>query len=122
MKVYLSGGMRSGWQDRVKKNCPDIDFIDPRAHGLGDPDQYTLWDLLGVSVCDILFAYMEDDNPSGFGLTFEVGYAKALGKRIVLVDEQMHKYMAIVRASADVVLSSLDEGIELLCSLNLLYE
>ena len=31
---------------------------------------------------------MQKDNPSGFGLTLEIGYAAALGKQIILVDEK----------------------------------
>ena len=69
MKVYLSGGMRSGWQDKVIAECPGLEFIDPRDHGLHSSMEY----MLSVRRCDILFAYLEKDNPSGLGLALEVG-------------------------------------------------
>jgi nucleoside 2-deoxyribosyltransferase len=97
-------------------------FIDPSLHGLDDPAQYTPWDLLGIETCDVVFAYMEEDNPSGYGLSLEVGYARALGKLVILVDAKMDDRMAIVRATANIVLNSLDEGRAFLCSLKSLYE
>lgn len=29
MKIYLSGGMHSGWQQRVKRACPGPEYLDP---------------------------------------------------------------------------------------------
>ena len=104
--VYLSGGMRGeDWQSRVIQKCGDLDFVNPRQHGLDSADRYTPADLLGVKRCDVLLAYMADDNPSGIGLALEVGYALALGKTVVLVDRSegdREKYMAIVRQAAQV--------------------
>jgi len=63
---------------------------------------------------------MEQDNPSGYGLATEIGYARGLGKTVILVDErsqadeQFSQYFAIVREMSDVVLDSLEEGIALL--------
>ena len=118
MKIYLAGGMKSGWQKKVKRACRafDVIFFDPCSHGLSDPAQYTLWDLDRIHQCDILFGFMETTNPSGHGLSAEIGYAHGLGKKIILVDEKSDRYMAIVREIADVVLSSLQDGIVFLKS------
>lgn len=121
MLVYLSGGMKSGWQDVIMQTVTALRYIDPRQHGLDNPDQYTLWDLEGVRQCDIVFAYLETSNPSGIGLALEIGYAKALGKQIILVDEQQDRRFAIARSCANVVLSTLDDGLTLLRSMERLH-
>lgn len=124
MNVYLSGGMRSNWQDKVRASCPLSQgvYIDPRKHGLDDPSSYAAWDLAGVKKSDIVFAYMEANNPSGVGLSLEVGYAKALGKLIIFADEKNDRRMAIVRAIADIVVEGLPAGIKVLASFIELFE
>jgi nucleoside 2-deoxyribosyltransferase len=118
MKVYLSGGFHSDWQHIVKVSCPDIKYIDPKINGLRTPASYTLWDMMGIKECDILFAYLEEDNPSGIGLAFEIGFAKGLGKTTVLVNKKDDKYTAILEYGADVNFTTLQEGIELLKALS----
>lgn len=82
--------------------------------------QYTLWDMHHIRSADILFGYMEKDNPSGYGLATEIGYAKGLGKTVILIDEksradkQFSQYFTMVREVADIVLDSLGEGINIL--------
>ena len=86
-KVYLAGGMKSGWQDAlISSYGSEFIFIDPRTHGFTSEVEYTAWDLAAVDSCDILFACMEHDNPSGFGMMLEIGYARALGKKIIFVE------------------------------------
>ena len=121
-KVYLSGGMNEGnWQKKVIDSVGEgYTFFNPREHELEDSKQYVLWDLYYVDKCDIVFAYMENSNPSGYGLTLELGYAKALNKPIILVDEKskqkndFSRYFRIVRETSNVVFDNLDEGIQLL--------
>lgn len=120
LKVFLSGRIDSSWQDKVIKEIPSLEYFDPRSHRLNTPTEYAAWDIHHVRIADILFGYMEKDNPSGYGLATEIGYAKGLGKTIILVDErsgvdsQFKGNFAIVRELADVVLNSLDDGISLL--------
>jgi len=84
------------------------------------PAHYTAWDLSHIKASDILFACMDKDNPSGYGLALEIGYAKALGKTVILVDEksseneEFRRYFAIAKETADVYFESLDEGINFL--------
>jgi len=119
-KVFLSGRLESNWQDKVIAEVPNLEYFDPRSHGLHGPTQYAIWDKYHVRSADILFGYMEQDNPSGYGLATEIGYARGLGKTVILVDErsqadeQFSQYFAIVREMSDVVLDSLEEGIALL--------
>ncbi|WP_343638994.1 nucleoside 2-deoxyribosyltransferase domain-containing protein [Roseateles sp.] len=115
--VYLAGGMKSHWQDRVIAAFPDVDFIDPRSHGLLDEKAYTEWDLNGVARSDLVLAYMDSANPSGFGLNLEVGFAKASGVPIWYVCEdttQRQRYFGMVRACANRCFDSLDHAIEAL--------
>lgn len=120
MKVYLSGGMQSGWQQVVTQAVPRHTYLNPCEHGLSEPSQYTLWDLMAIDASDLVFAYLEEGNPSGFGLCIEIGYAKKAKKYIVFVNENTSKYLKIVEQCADIVILSLQEGINILCSLSIL--
>jgi len=113
MKVYLAGGLKSGWQDRIKKrlSLEGVVWIDPRNHNLTDQDQFTPVDIAGIEATDVLFAYLEKDNPGGYDLAFEIGYARALGKPVVLVLPEPRKYFRMPVAAADVVFESMEEGI-----------
>ncbi len=121
--VYLAGGLRSNWQESIITKCCDtkLHFFNPKKHNLElDPKLYTTWDLFYVSKCDILFAYMENDNPSGIGLSIEIGFAKGLGKTIILVDEKSNenkdfaRYFKIIRECSNVVFNELESGIAFL--------
>lgn len=122
-KVYLAGGMNeSNWQKKVIEtiNSENFVFYNPREHSLTNSTEYTFWDLFYVKQSDILFAYMQSDNPSGIGLTLEVGYARALDKSIILVDERSKNdetfanRFKIVRESSTIVFDNLEDGINFL--------
>jgi len=107
-RIYLAGGLVSNWQDTVIQAVPAARFLDPRTHGLRSPAAFTSWDLAAIRRCDILFAYLEANNPGGYALSLEMGFAKALGKHIVLVDEKsaadpgVARVLTMVHATADV--------------------
>jgi nucleoside 2-deoxyribosyltransferase len=115
--VYLAGGFKSGWQTELMKELPEYDYFDPRLHGLVNKSEYTAWDLEAVRRCDLLFAYIESKNPGGYALALEVGYAKALGKFVVLVDEKsasdasVGRYLEMISQTADVTFNKLQDGI-----------
>ena len=120
-KVFLSGGFQTNWQSRVIEAANDkFIFFNPKEHDLEHSDFYTTWDIHFVKECDILFAYMEESNPSGYGLAFELGVAYSLNKTIILVDEKSKeeptfaKYFRILYKPSGVVLRNLTEGIDYL--------
>jgi hypothetical protein len=114
LKVYLAGGMKGSWQKEVVDTIgvmnPRFEFLDPRDNATDIPDQYTAWDMLALRRCDVVFGYMEHDNPSGIGLAFEFGVARALGLTTILVIDPKHpmfRRFGIVRAGAEVVFDNL---------------
>lgn len=124
--VYLAGGMATKWRETIKKDLGDrFVYFDPIDHELNTPSHYTAWDLHHVRLSNLVFAYMESSNPSGLGLALEIGYAKALAKTIILVDEKsqtsesFNRRFSIVRESSDIVVESLSEGIHLLSKYHL---
>jgi nucleoside 2-deoxyribosyltransferase len=118
--VYLAGGHRNPWRQRVVAEVTAFRYRDPSAHGIKEARAYTAWDLEAVKSSDILFAYFEAGNPSGYGLALEVGYAAALGKHIIFVDEKSEaepsvgRYLNIVKETSDVHFKTLEEGIDYL--------
>jgi hypothetical protein len=118
--VYLSGSPHGDWQEEVMEKVPDLKYINPKAHHLVSPAAYTVWDLLGIKLSDVMFAYLSRDNPSGIDLALEVGYAKALGKTVIFVDEGSGIYSEIIRHTVDVWTSGLDTGINLLRKMTLM--
>ena len=123
-KVYLAGGLVSNWRESIMEEFGHaFEFFNPQDHGLENcSKQYTKWDLFFVKQSDIVFAFMEKDNKSGFGLTLELGYAKALDKLIILVDEKsafdaaFERNFRIVKESASVSFTQLTEGLAYLRS------
>ena len=120
VKVFLSGRLDSNWREMVISQVPNLEYLNPKKHQLEAPNQYAVWDLFHIERADILFGYMEKDNPSGYGLAGEVGYAKGLGKKTILVDEkskidaQFKEYFAIIREMSDSTFESLKDGIAFL--------
>ena len=120
LTVYLAGGMVSGWQDGLKEKVGACKYLDPRSHGFREPSLYSYCDLAWIRQSDVVFAYLEADNPGGAALCLELGFAKALGKTTILVDEksptgeQHRKTYAMANAVVDLRAGSLDEGTKVL--------
>mgnify|MGYP001451903593 CR=1 FL=1 len=120
-KVYLSGGFSTNWQEQIISRLKDkFIFFNPRTHSLEHSDFYTTWDIHFIKNCDIFFAFMESSNPSGYGLSFELGIAYALNKTIILIDERsgtdskFANYFKIMHRPSGVVLNKLEDGIQYL--------
>jgi nucleoside 2-deoxyribosyltransferase len=120
LTIYLAGGFHSGWQSGVIDQLPGYRFLDPSQHSILDSKAYTEWDLNAIRACDIVFGNMESTNPGGYSLALEVGFAIALGKRVVLVDQiedaNVSRYFEMVRQCSDHVFKSLDQAISYLMS------
>ncbi|WP_247538255.1 nucleoside 2-deoxyribosyltransferase domain-containing protein [Ralstonia pseudosolanacearum] len=118
----MAGGFRSNWQAKVALRLANsYELLDPSAHGIQDPAEYTRWDLDAVRQADILLANMEASNPGGYSLALEVGFAKALGKRIFMVDQiedpSVRRYFEMVRQCSERVFPTLGEAMDHLASL-----
>lgn len=120
LSVYLAGGFQSGWQDKVMQAVPELGYFDPRSHRLKSKAEYTAWDLEAVRRSDCVFAYLESTNPGGYALALEVGFASALGKFVILVDEksptneQAARYLEMLTETSEVHFQTLQEGIDFL--------
>jgi nucleoside 2-deoxyribosyltransferase len=125
IRVYLAGGFYSNWQGQVKESLTGFNYLDPSEHNLSNPAEYTAWDLEAIRQCDIVFAFLEANNPGGYALSLELGYAKALNKIIIFVDEKTASlkkpYFDMLRAASTEVFNSLDEGIRFMESLKTIY-
>jgi len=113
-KVYLAGGMRTDWREKVKSviTTPVV-WLDPTTHGIKDEIGYTAWDLGAITDCDILFGYFEASNPYGHGLMLELGFAFGIGKPITYVDERqdIQKYTGMARSVSSAHFSDLTWGL-----------
>lgn len=110
MKIFLAGGLYSNWQDEVMKAYPKHTYYDPRSHGLVLCEQYTPWNLKHVEMADMVFACFDKENPTGFGMTLEIGVALGLGMNVILVDEQMLESWASTRLTCFVA-RTMEEGL-----------
>jgi hypothetical protein len=65
-------------------------------------------------------ACLEGSNPGGYALALEVGFARALGKFVILVDDksqtnpELARNLEMVSQSSDVAFGALDEAIQFL--------
>lgn len=122
MKIYLCGGLKTNWQKKFISKFLERQFTiyNPVYHGYKLPEQYIVWDLHYIKECDLVFAYMESSNPSGYGLAAEIAYAKALNKTVILiderseVDEEFARYFLFVKNMADISFSNYNDGINYL--------
>jgi nucleoside 2-deoxyribosyltransferase len=118
--LYLAGGFRSGWQDRVIESLPGWRILDPRSHGYKEEKLYTLWDLEAIRQADWVLVYQESSNPAHYNCSFEMGYAVALGKKVIYLNElaakndSIHRYTGMLRQSATIEVGALLEAIALL--------
>lgn len=117
LKIYLAGGMRTTWQQRVIDTCPEHIYYNPQANYSNGNDtlqKYGAWDLSHIKMSDMVIGYMEKTHPSGFGLACELGYAKGLGKTVILCiekDNQFndYRYLAFMELFADIVFYDFEE-------------
>lgn len=78
-------------------------------------EEYMPWDEHAIKMSEIVFAYMEQSNPSGFGLSCEVGYALGRDKTVIVVNESDNKYLnRILDGLFTVKFQTLSEGIDYL--------
>lgn len=130
-KVYLAGGFRSDWAKEVEESVSGFNFINPKNKEYKNGDRFIMsaneygkWDLHWIKNCDICFIYVEKSNTSCIGLAVEAGYAKGLGKTVILVLEPNHEtikdaYLSFITQVSDIYFNNLQEGISYLKSFNI---
>lgn len=116
MRIYLAGGFRSGWQDRVLTLIGDASctIIDPREGDVTEPYLYTPKDLGQILLSDMVLLYLENSNPGGENAIFEAGVAIGLGKRLVFVNEwaRLHdRYISMILHVAEFTTRDLDTAV-----------
>lgn len=119
--VYLAGGAKGvDWQAKVAKLLPGWPLLDPRECKSTNPSEYTEFDLGQIDKARVFLAYMDSDNPSGYGLAVELGYAYAVGnKHIIFVDamnenDPRSRYFDMLRVMSAQVFKTLPEAAEYL--------
>ena len=115
-KAYLAGGMRGDVSRQIQETCGALlKFLDPKSweQEFPSPSQYTARDLAAIQEADYVIAFMGPDNPSGYGMSLEVGYAHALKKPIIFLDllgnDWRSKYFDMVRQVAELRAQSVDD-------------
>jgi hypothetical protein len=106
--------MHSDWRERVKERfaVTEVEFLDPCEHGLSDPRDYTLWDMEAIFDSDIVFAYLDNTNPSGLGMAAEIGYGIGIKREVVFVDERNDSYTQFLRCMSTRHFETLADGIK----------
>lgn len=117
MKIYLAGGMKGfAWQDEFINAFPEHEFLDPRSWQVENmhENDYTKLDLEAIDQSQLVIAYMDSSNPSGYGMAFECGYAAGKGIPVLFVDalrnDWRRKYFGMVRATSVDFCNSLKNG------------
>lgn len=115
MKIYLAGGLRDPWRKMVKVNAsyPDVKYLDPNEHERNIPSQYTNIDLHMIDSSDLVFGYLEEENPGGYNTIFELGYAIGKGIPIIFINEKSDwdKYVGMIKESSLFYTNWFEEGI-----------
>lgn len=121
LKIYLAGGYRAQWKHEVRDACLGHTYLDPEFGKLKTPEEYTPFDLLLISQADLVFGVMTEDNPGGYALCLELGYAKGLGKQTLLTDDLTSqpraRYWDMIRKAVDLWYPSLPEAIQYLAEI-----
>ena len=131
-KVYTAGGFHGDWRERFNKQLGDsFTILDPLNMEFDTVKgerkrlsfaEYSAWDLWAIRTADVVFVYAERTNP-GQGYIVEAGYAKGLGKTVILVREENNehmpdRYLSFIDCVADYVCHDFDEGMEYLSRLS----
>ena len=129
--VYLAGGFKSNWAERVKKCSENFNWVNPKEKEYKNGErvvmnvnEYGKWDLHYIKKSDIVFVYIEKENTSCIGLCVEAGFAKGLGKTVILVIEPNHEtikdvYLSFVTQVSDITFDNLEDGVNYLKSFSI---
>jgi len=129
LRVYLAGDVSEvRWRQQVVEECMDlpleflcpIDGIDYSGIYIANCSKpmFHVADKLKLDQSDLIFAYLRSGSLSRFsGTSWECGYANALGKPVILVNDMVLKdrqLYELLERMATSHTDSLDYGIALL--------
>lgn len=115
-----SGEMRLSLQSDAVINVPLGTADNPLKVSSGIMASHLIRHEVPVYRSNWVFAYLEKSNPGGYALALELGFGKALGKTIILIDERSPeseteaKRLAMLHVCADACFDSLDAGMAFL--------
>jgi nucleoside 2-deoxyribosyltransferase len=91
MKIYLSGGMYSGWQDLISHK-EGVEYFDPRLHSQQNISaiKFVEDDIKAVKESDLVFCYIEESNPMPLGAAWECAVASESNIPIITVWEKSY--------------------------------
>lgn len=91
MNIYLSGGMRSNWQNKMP-NISGVNYFDPRIHSQQNisANYFVNEDINGVKNSDLVFCYIEESNPMPLGAAWECAVATENKIPIITVWEKVY--------------------------------
>ena len=117
--VYLAGDVFKPWRGEVVRAAGGAaNFRDPAMLAARYPaismDAIAQAELAWVGECHLVFAFIHEGHKSATGTPAEIGYAKARGIPILLVDERQDAGTEWLRALATKSTSHLGTGIEML--------
>lgn len=115
MNIFLAGQVNGEWQETVQRIIYAT-FVNRKAPrkprflvptvDLSMPALYTAYDLKLLEEADVIVGYMEDDNPSGYGLAFELGWGVGRGIPTILLqamEDERTGYWAYIENAVDLV-------------------
>jgi len=117
MKVFLSGDTHGTWQTDIMNRYPGHRYYDPRTVSDKTLREMAQIERDWIDECDILFSYLSNSNPYGFGTCFEIGYAVAKRKVIIYIDEKQVSSSQWLAQHPVYPFATLDEGIAKLTEL-----
>ena len=127
IKIYLAGGLVSGWQNRVIDAVPEAEYFNPlkvyreaKQEGRREtPAQYVKRDVDWIRACDIVFCYQEKDLPETCNCSWEMGFGQALDKRVIYVNERVRpeRYASMVSETCQFYTTDFQHGLDYLIAL-----
>ena len=133
IKIYTAGGFHGDWREVFNNTLGDrFTILDPFSKEFDSEkgerkrlsyEEYSAWDLWAIRTADVVFVYSEKTNP-GQGYIVEAGYAKGLGKTVVLVRELENehmpdRYLQFIECVADFVCNDFPTGVEFVSRLSI---
>jgi len=114
--VYLCGGFYGDWNTKIKHLIGHrANILDPRDWKQERLDyKYVPRDLQAIELSDIIFAYRQATNPA-LGMTYELGYANALGKYTIFLGEYenitIKRYLSFCRVGSSYIALDFEDAV-----------